>query len=194
MTDFEALYRRDPDPWAVRTSWYERRKRAVLMATLPREDYRYALELGCGTGEATRLLASRCAAVHVADGSPTAIARCGQAMARDGMSNVQLDVLQLPASWPLQAGDSADLIVVSELAYYFPDQDLETFFIRCLQSLAVGGDWVMCHYKAQFDDRCQATSRIHDAIDDFAGLRRIVAHDDECFRLDIWRRHQGAFA
>jgi hypothetical protein len=40
VPDFEAMYRRDEDPWRVETSWYERRKLAVLLASLPRERYR----------------------------------------------------------------------------------------------------------------------------------------------------------
>ena len=48
---FEALYAADEDPWAVRAAWYERRKRAVLLACLGKERYRSAFEPGCGNGE-----------------------------------------------------------------------------------------------------------------------------------------------
>ena len=41
------------DPWRA-DSLYERRKRAVVLASLPRERYRRAFEPGCGAGELTR--------------------------------------------------------------------------------------------------------------------------------------------
>ena len=51
---FAALYRDGSgDPWSTRTSWYERRKLAVLAASLPAPRYRHAAEPGCGTGELT---------------------------------------------------------------------------------------------------------------------------------------------
>ena len=41
------LYADGADPWRA-GSWYERRKRAVVLASLPRERYRRAFEPGCG--------------------------------------------------------------------------------------------------------------------------------------------------
>ena len=65
---FAELYRDGRgDPWRTRTSWYERRKLAVLLAALPAQRYRHAAEPGCGTGELTRLLATRCDAVTASD-------------------------------------------------------------------------------------------------------------------------------
>ncbi|HEY0295404.1 MAG TPA: class I SAM-dependent methyltransferase, partial [Bordetella sp.] len=168
MTDldshFDALYQASADPWSVTTAWYERRKRATLMAALPRERYRHALELGCGNGATTRLLAERCDAVRAVDSSPAAVARCAHAVAAGGFTNVQLDVCRLPDTWPLQQGEPVDLIVVSELAYYFTDADLDRLLSRCRQALAQDGDWLMCHYTRPFHDRLQDTARIHDKI------------------------------
>lgn len=188
MTDFEALYRSSADPWAVRTSWYERRKEDVLMASLPRVRYCRALELGCGTGAATGRLAAICDAVCAVDISATAARRCRQRMLRHEAAHVQVEILRLPEDWPEGTEAAADLVVVSELAYYFSDHELDVFIGRCLRSLAPLGDWAMCHYKAAFHDRCQDTDHIHDMVDAIPGLDRIVSHHDERFQLDIWRR------
>ncbi|MBK0297255.1 hypothetical protein IAE22_36045, partial [Bacillus sp. S34] len=56
---FDAHYARKPEGWDFEGSWYERRKRAVTMAALPRERFRSALELGCATGVLTAELTER---------------------------------------------------------------------------------------------------------------------------------------
>lgn len=188
MTDFDALYSRTPDPWGLRTTWYERRKLDVLMACLPRERYRHALDLGCGEGEAARRLADRCDAVRAVDGSATAIARCKEWASRAGATHVTAEVLQLPGEWPAGMDVAADLVVVSEVAYYLDDSNLDLFLERCAASLAPGGDWVMCHFKDAFDDSLQQVGHIHGLVDAGGQVVRLAAHDDERFRLDVWRK------
>ncbi|KAA0890805.1 class I SAM-dependent methyltransferase [Pusillimonas sp. ANT_WB101] len=192
MTDFDAMYKQDDDPWSVRHSWYERRKRAVLMASLPSARFGKVLELGCGIGEMTYLLSSVGAHVMAVDASETAAAICRRRVGRAGANNVSVQVLQLPASWPLGSDDSFDLVVVSELAYYFSEPELASFIEQCMASLALQGIWVMCHYKPQFHDRIGSTDEIHNKVNALSELQRIVSHDDEQFRLDIWRHATGA--
>ncbi|ARP81734.1 hypothetical protein CAL12_13535 [Bordetella genomosp. 8] len=188
MNHFDALYRQSSDPWDVRTSWYEQRKRAVLLAALPRQRYGRILELGCGNGEMTRQLARRAGSVIAADGAETAVALCMECMVKDGLENVRGHVGRLPGDWPLQPGETCDLIVVSELAYYIPAHDMDDFLHRCAAALAPGGEWVMCHYTRDFDDRLQPTSELHARIDALGGLARVLHHEDERFLLDIWRK------
>ncbi|MET0989618.1 MAG: PIG-L deacetylase family protein, partial [Glaciihabitans sp.] len=44
---FDAAYSRRADPWGFETRWYESRKRALTVASLPAERYESALEIGC---------------------------------------------------------------------------------------------------------------------------------------------------
>ncbi|MFT0545574.1 class I SAM-dependent methyltransferase [Allopusillimonas ginsengisoli] len=191
MTDFEAMYQRDDDPWSVRHSWYERRKRAVLMASLPRAHFDKVLELGCGVGETTYCLASIGGHVVAVDASTTAAAICARRVEQAGSENVSVQVLQLPACWPASTDNPFDLIVVSELAYYFSELELVSFMDQCVTSLAPQGVWVMCHYKPDFHDRIGSTDEIHNSVDKLHGLQKIISHDDEQFRLDIWRQAAG---
>ncbi len=190
MTDFETLYRRNPDPWDTRASWYECRKREILLASLPRESYGRTLELGCGTGELTLRLAQRSDALCAVDLSPTAIERCRAHLAQSGLHHAQTLVMRVPHAWPAGAAGYFDLIVVSELAYYLEDAEVELFFSRCSDSLATQGDWVMCHYLPSFHDRLQDTASLHESLSRHEGLAHRVSHRDERFQLDIWRKRE----
>ena len=97
---FERLYRAQADPWHVGTAWYERRKRALLLAMLGRETYLHAFEPGCGAGDLTRILARRCSRLCAVDVSIAAIGHCRGRLAADGISNVDIMVLDLPRHWP----------------------------------------------------------------------------------------------
>jgi SAM-dependent methyltransferase len=70
---FDALYDACDDPWGFRSRWYERRKRLLTMAMLPRERYRRAFEPGCGNGELSAQLADRCDSLLAADLNETAV-------------------------------------------------------------------------------------------------------------------------
>ena len=64
---FDELYQHSDDPWHLREGWYERRKRSLTLALLPRPRYRNAFEPGCANGELTAELAARCEMLLAAD-------------------------------------------------------------------------------------------------------------------------------
>ena len=59
---FDALYNDNTDPWQYQTRWYEKRKRDICLAILSQSKYNNAIELGCGNGVLSELLAQRCLA------------------------------------------------------------------------------------------------------------------------------------
>ncbi|KRA02767.1 MAG: SAM-dependent methyltransferase [Achromobacter sp.] len=190
---FERLYRADPDPWRVASAWYERRKRGLVLAALRRERYRHAFEPGCGTGEMTRCLALRCARVCAVDVAPAAAAQCRTRVDGEGMDHVQVLALDLPRQWPDTPAGGFDLIVVSEVAYYLDDAALSLFLSGVDASLAEHGEIVACHWRPDFADRLQPTDTLHAAIGALSGLAREVHHEEDAFRLDLWRRQpQGS--
>ncbi len=185
---FERLYRADADPWRVATAWYERRKRGLLLAALGLERYRHVFEPGCGAGELTRCLARRAGRVCAVDVAPAAAARCRERLAAEGLGNVDVRVLDLPAQWPLAPPGGFDLIVVSEIAYYLDDRALVRFLRNADASLADGGEIVACHWRPDFDDRLQPTDALHGALGALPGLVLRAHHEEPEFRLDLWRR------
>src|ERR1700761_5340667 len=73
VTYFDELYQQSDDPWKLREGWYERRKRSLALALLPRPRYRNAFEPGCANGELTVELAKRCDTLLAADLHETAV-------------------------------------------------------------------------------------------------------------------------
>jgi len=71
---FEALFAARPDPWGSDILWYEQRKRAALLASLPRVRFVRAYEPACGNGALTEALAPRCDHLLASDSSPSAVA------------------------------------------------------------------------------------------------------------------------
>jgi len=188
---FEALYAASDDPWDVRGSWYERRKRALLLACLGKPRYRNVFEPGCGNGEMSFALAARCNRLLACDASPSALAAARRRVA-DTPAGCELRFAEasLPGDWP--SGQGFDLIVISELGYYFDEGALRTLFDQAGASLDAGGELVLCHYRRDFDDRASTTAAVHAAAGATRGLERVVRHADRDFLLEAWRQTTGA--
>lgn len=185
---FEHLYQADPDPWQVASRWYERRKRDLLLASLPHEHYAHGFEPGCGNGEATQRLLQRCTRLCAVDFSEQALQLCRERVEPLDPERLELHALALPWRWPPVPAQGFDLIVVSELAYYFDDAELAHFNSRCLASLRPGGHWAMCHWQHDAPDRRQSTQALHAAVSAHTQLHRLLCHVEPDFQLDIWEK------
>ncbi|MBZ4487538.1 PIG-L family deacetylase [Microbacterium sp. cx-55] len=179
VADFEEFHSRHDDPWGLDTRWYERRKRALLLASLPRERFSRALELGCASGATTRALAERAASVVAVDASETALAR---ARARGVPEGVRYALHPLPEEWPT---GSYDLIVVSELAYYWSPERLARALDRIDDSATDDAVLVFCHWRRPIDDAAQNGDDVHAALAARRGWRSLVRHVEEDFLLDV---------
>jgi SAM-dependent methyltransferase len=184
---FERLYRSREDPWALRSNWYERRKRELLMAALSRERYAHAFEPGCGEGDMTLRLALRCDRVCAVDLSSTAIRRCRRRVAAQRLDGVQALTRDLPAQWPAHTEGAFDLGVLSEFGYYLNDAEMARFLKLLGRSLRPGAELVACHWRRDFSDRRLATDALHEAIGSLPGMTWLVRHREPEFRLDSWR-------
>jgi SAM-dependent methyltransferase len=183
---FEALYAADEDPWDVRAAWYEQRKRAILLASLGKARYRSAFEPGCGNGEMSAALAARCDSLLACDGAAGAVAAARRHLQGRVHDAVRIERRALPAQLPRD--DRFDLVVISELAYYFDGAALEHLLARIHATLEDRGELVMCHYLHDFDDRALPTADAHAMAGRLPGMVRTVHHCDQDFLLEVWRR------
>lgn len=143
---FAAMYRSDIDPWKFATSAYERDKYAATLASLPRERYASALELGCSIGVLTHALACRCDRLLALDPAPDALA----AARERNRNHPHVHFLRgaVPADYPRE---TFDLVVLSEVAYYLARPDLKRLTAQVGASLRPGGTAVLVHWLGETD-------------------------------------------
>ncbi|MCU1435566.1 MAG: SAM-dependent methyltransferase [Pseudarthrobacter sp.] len=139
---FDAVHSESADPWDYTTSWYERRKRSLTLAALPRENYESGLEIGCSIGTLTAELAGRCGSLLAVDASSTALGRAAERLAP--FPHVSTRQLTLPAEWP---HGRYDLVVVSEVGYYLAPSEFDQLLERIRASMLAGGTLLLCHWR-----------------------------------------------
>ncbi|MEO7124122.1 MAG: PIG-L family deacetylase [Lacisediminihabitans sp.] len=183
---FEQLHAESSDPWAVRDRWYERRKRAVTMASLPHERYVRALEIGCSVGELSAELVERCEYLVAVDGSPSAVTTARNRLRESPTATVQH--MQVPHEWP---EGEFDLIVVSEVAYYLSPDAWRATIQRCRDCLTRGGTILLCHWLGVADDFAQTGARAHQVFRDESTLRALVVHREHHFILELFADKKG---
>ena len=138
---FDKLYKDNSDPWQFATSDYEHGKYAATLASLPRDRYLSALEVGCSIGVLTQRVAARCEVMLALDLAASAL---NQARERCGtLKHVRFEQRRIPADWP---EGRFDLILLSEVVYYLDRADVGELASRVEASLVPGGDIVLVHW------------------------------------------------
>ncbi len=181
---FEDVYAASADPWNFETSEYEARKYTDTLARLPRPRYSNALEIGCSIGVLTRRLAARCDAllsVDVSDRALTAArARCA------GLSNVRFARLQIPKETP---EGRFDLIVLSEVGYYWQREDLERTAGLLATLQPAGGHLILVHFTPFVPDYPLTGDQVHEAWRLRPEWRLLDQTRADQYRLDLFERH-----
>jgi trans-aconitate methyltransferase len=184
---FRDLYAASADPWGMADRWYEARKYATSVALLPRERYASAFEPGCSIGVLTTHLASRCDRLLACD---TAAAAVESAAARTaGLPGVRVEQRALPGQWPPDA--SFDLIVLSEVLYYFGDADLEEMLRLSAGALRLDGHLLAVHWRHDVPDYPRTGDSVHEALAACGGLARLARYQDPDFTAEVYARADG---
>lgn len=186
LDSFEDLYAASCDPWKFRTSPYEQRKYAITIASLPRNAgtggamYKRCFEPGCSVGALTERLAGVAEIVVARDASASAIA---QAIRRlEPSTQVDVGVGAIPEAWP---DGSFDLIMFSEIGYYWDEGALAEIADRLWGIVEPGGDLIAVHWRGHSPDHLLSGDAVHDILGDRFGPSA-VHHVESGFLLDVW--------
>jgi len=177
---FETVYRESEDPWVSVSPHYhyQRRKYEVVASLIPaNRRYTHALDLGCGLGTLSRLLAHRVERALGLDVAQAAIDRARKThVAASNLRFEQADILDLPA----EMNGRFDLITIVDTVYYLRsvhDHSLEEIASRVADLLAPNGLCVLSnHFFFPWDKETRLSRRIHDAFIQSKRLRRISEH------------------
>jgi SAM-dependent methyltransferase len=182
---FRDCYAASPDPYGLAERWYEARKYAVSVALLPRQRYGAAFEPGCSIGVLTTMLAPRCDRLLACDVVPEAVTAARARTA--GMTGVQVERRAVPKEWPPQ---SFDLIVLSELLYYFDDADLDQVLRLGVGALRPGGHLLAVHWRHPAPHP-RTGDEVHRQLAAHPGLARLAHYQDPDFTAEVYTRAGG---
>lgn len=182
---FEQLYQENSDPWQFATSEYESKKYAVTLNALPRNLYQAGFEIGGSIGILTEKLARRCQSLLSID-----VSEIAQAQAIDRcqhLTNIKFELMSVPESFPKK---SFDLIVLSEVGYYWSWEDLRTAQSLIIDQLQSQGHLLLVHWTADRGILSLTGDEVHD---DFLRLvpdklKRIKSSTQDKYRLDLFEK------
>lgn len=116
---FESLYGQHEDPWQYRERKNELEKYRRTLEACGKGPFAAALELACGIGLFTEMLAPRCTSLLAVDISATAVSRAQERVAR--FPQVSCERRRLPDEMP---DGPFDLIVCSDVLSYWLEDDV----------------------------------------------------------------------
>jgi SAM-dependent methyltransferase len=180
---FEAMYRRAADPWDFASSEYELGRYRAILAALDGRRYARAFEPGCSVGVLTQGLAGLCDRVDAMDLSPSAVEQAKR-RCRD-LKNVHLTSGSLEDATP---EGEFDLLVLSEIGYYFDEAKLQEIAKRLIRRLQRGGRLLAAHWLGESADHVLSGDQVHEVLGRIAGLSRVQAERHAGFRLEVWER------
>lgn len=180
---FDTFYDGRDDPWGFESRWYEIRKRAITVASLPRPLFTSALEIGCSIGVLTEELSGRSARLLALDIADQPLVRARARLA--DQPHVTFRRLDAAHDWP---EGSFDLIVLSEVAYYWSRDDLRRVLERIDAALTGDGVLVACHWRHPVDGYPERGDDVHRTIRSYPAFEVLAAHEEEDFLLDVLTR------
>jgi SAM-dependent methyltransferase len=180
---FHKIYERTLDPWDFEKSRYEAEKYDATLASLPRERYTCGFEVGCSIGVLTERLAGRCESLLSVDVSERALERARERCA--GLPQVRFQRMKLPAEMPEAR---FDLIVVSEVAYYWTRSDVEAAIEGLAARHLQGGHLVLVHFTDPVPDYPLTGDQVHELWLASPHWKRVVERRAEHYRLDVLER------
>jgi cyclopropane fatty-acyl-phospholipid synthase-like methyltransferase len=180
---FEAMYRRKADPWNFEHNEYERNRYRSILRALEDTRWKVALEPGCSVGVLTEGLAPQCERLLALDFSATAAdiaqARCSR------FTQVQVLCSGLE---DVESFSNFDLIVLSEIGYYFTDRNWAELTERMVEEIQPGATILAAHWTGHSDDHQISGDRVHEILMSHSSLKIKLSEFHEGFRLERLER------
>ena len=178
---FEGMYADDPDPWGFDDRPYERRKQDLTIAALPAgRRFARAIEPGCANGTLTARLLDVCDEVIAFDPIASCVQRAGDRLHGTG-ATVRQGLL--PEDWP---DTTADLVVLSEVAYYLDAHAQRDLDERMARSMSDDAILIAVHWTGP-TNYPRTGEEVHAHLDALPWLDRLTSLVDQRFVLDVWQ-------
>jgi len=176
---FEDLYESSEDPWNFESSKYERDKYVRTLETLGDRRFDRALEAGSSIGVFTKMLADRCGELVAVDVSEKAVEVARERLR--GFANVEIERRTLPEEMP---SGSFDLIVASEILYYFTRPEMLATLERFEDSLTPGGVLVAVHWRRETKTYPLQGDEVHELLLQNSRLKKTASVIEADYRID----------
>lgn len=178
---FEELYGASEDPWGFTTSDYEREKYGQTLAVLGERRFERALEVGCSIGVFTAILAPHCDELLAIDASEKAVALARERLA--ALENVRVERCTFPEETP---EGPFDLILASEVLYYFDRETMLEGLRRLEAALAPGGSLLAVHWRHETQTYPLQGDEVHDLIRSHTRLAPTRQRATPDYRLELY--------
>jgi hypothetical protein len=182
LSYFESMYGASLDPWGFESSSYERRKYALTLASLPQRRYANAFEPGCSIGVLSEMLAARCEQLLSSDVISAALEQAARRL--EPYPHVRVEERRIPDDWP---PEEFDLVVLSEIGYYFDETTLREVMDRVIDSTTIGAHVVAVHWRGDTDYPLSG-DQTHHLIDETSELICVHRYVEDAFVLGVWER------
>lgn len=184
---FENIYAKSDDPWGFASREYELHKYLDTLMHLPRPHYRNAFEPGCSIGVLSGMLAARVDKLLSVDVSEKALEKAR--MRNADKENITFRRMQFPRETP----DGAfDLMLLSEVAYYWGDEEFDQARDEIMRRLEPDGDLVLVHWTPFVEDYPLTGDEVHERFISFAResgkLQHLEGKRETSYRLDVFRK------
>jgi predicted TPR repeat methyltransferase len=178
---FEGLYAESEDPWDFETSEYERNKYGRTLEVLGELRFERALEAGASIGVFTEMLADRCDELLAVDVSERAVAAARERLA--GRRHVRIERRTLPEEMP---DGPFDLIVASEVLYYFTREVMLATLRAFEREMIPGGALLAVHWRRETRTYPLQGDEVHELLMRHTRLQNTRTILEPDYRLDLF--------
>jgi SAM-dependent methyltransferase len=169
---FENKYQHNRDPWRFLTAEYEINRYKTIINALSHRRFKFVFEPGCSIGILTQKLAQLADDVLAIDFSLSATLEAKKKCAE--LPNVCIENL------------SFDLIVFSEIGYYYDEEDLRIILTSLLNQSAPNATFLASHWLGFSEDHVLRGHDVHKIIGSIPGLTLEYHEQNPGFQLDRW--------